>query len=265
VTNIEKEMMKRWKIQSSEEPGFHAVITPQNSDCKVVQIYRLNLPAGTSYTLETGPLEMHPVLISGEAKLCDHKLLHEDMIKFDSFYLPAEEKITIYAVSDCIFYIPAAKYEGIGTVLFRKFDPTLPIGDIHQIHGSGVGQREVMFTLAPQDSASRLICGLTWGGQGAWTSWPPHQHEKDLEEVYCYFDMPHPRFGFHISYLKSGEVEDIVTHTVTSGTMVQAPKGYHPTVASPSVRNTYLWALASFTPEQRSYDLAVLDPVFGEE
>ena len=75
---------------------------------------------------------------------------------------------------------------------------------------------------------------------GAWTSWPPHQHEKDLEEVYCYFDMPLPKFGFHISYLKSGEVEDIVTHTVHSGTMVQAPCGYHPTVASPGSRNAYL-------------------------
>ena len=83
-----------------------------------------------------------------------------------------------------------------------------------------------MFTLAPQDTASKLICGLTWSQEGAWTSWPPHQHEKDLEEVYCYFDMPSPKFGLHISYLKTGEVEDIVTHTVHSGTMVQAPVSY---------------------------------------
>ena len=114
------------------------------------------------------------------------------------------DKLTITAKEDCIFYIAGAKYEGIGEPHFRKFDITLPIGDVHQIHGEGVGQREVMFTLAPQDSASKLICGLTWSGEGAWTSWPPHQHEKDLEEVYCYFDMPLPKFGFHISYLKSG-------------------------------------------------------------
>jgi 5-deoxy-glucuronate isomerase len=93
-----------------------------------------------------------------------------------------------------------------------------------------------MMTLSDQDEASRLICGLTWSGGGAWTSWPPHQHEKDLEEVYCYFDMPLPHFGLHISYLNSGEVEDIVTHTVHTGTVVQAPVGYHPTVASPWTR-----------------------------
>ena len=80
--------------------------------------------------------------------------------------------------------------------------------------------------------------------------------------MYCYFDMPLPRFGFHISYLKSGEVEDIVTHTVHSGTMVQAPCGYHPTVASPGGRNAYLWVLAAFRHESRRYDLAINDPVF---
>ena len=71
--------------------------------------------------------------------------------------------------------------------------------------------------------------------------------------------MPLPHFGFHISYLKSGEVEDIVTHTVHSGTMVQAPRGYHPTVASPGIRNAYLWCLGAFRHSSRRYDLVNLD------
>ena len=91
------------------------------------------------------------------------------------------------------------------------------------------------------------------------------EKEKDLEEIYCYFDMDPPKFGLHISYLKSGEIEDIVTHTVTSGTMVQAPCGYHPTVASPGTKNTYLWVLAAFKPTSRSYDLAVLDPLYSKK
>ena len=65
--------------------------------------------------------------------------------------------------------------------------------------------------------SSRLLCGLTWGGNGSWTSWPPHQHEKDLEEVYCYFDMDAPKFGLHLSYLKSGEVEDVVAEQMLDG------------------------------------------------
>ena len=259
-----KERMEKWSVQSSDAEGFHKVITPDTCECQEAQMFRLNLQKGNSYTLESGELEMHPVLLSGKAKLSGHKELNQEMEKYDSCYIPGNDALTITAEEDCIFYIAAAKYEGIGEPHFRKFDPSLPIGDVHQIHGTGAGQREVMFTLAPQDSASRLICGLTWSGEGAWTSWPPHQHEKDLEEVYCYFDMPLPRFGFHVSYLKSGEVEDIVTHTVHSGTMVQAPCGYHPTVASPGGRNAYLWVLAAFKHESRRYDLAINDPVFDK-
>lgn len=261
--NLEnKERMEKWNFTSPTEEGFHEVIIPGKADCKAVYIYRLNLKAGDSHLLCSEDLEMNPVLISGNAKLSGNPVFNQDMLKFDSFYIPGNTKVKISSVDDCIFYIAGAKYEGIGNPSFRKFDITLPIGDIHQIHGQGVGQREVMFTLTPQTAASNLICGLTWGGEGAWTSWPPHQHEKDLEEAYCYFDMDEPKFGFHISYLKSGEVEDVVTHTVKSGSMVLAPCGYHPTVASPGTRNTYLWVLASFKPSSRSYDLAVLDPKY---
>lgn len=255
-----KEMMKGWAVQSPEEPGFHGVITPEKADCKHAQVYRLNLKEGASYTLHSGALEMHPVLINGAAELSDHQELKREMKKFDSFYIPGKETITITARKDSTFYIAAAIDEGYGKAFFREFDRSLPIGDIHQIHGSGVAKREVFMTLSDKDEASRLICGVTWGGAGAWTSWPPHQHEKDLEEVYCYMDMPLPHFGFHISYLKSGEVEDIVTHTVHSGTMVQAPCGYHPTVASPGIRNAYFWVLGAMRHSSRRYDLAIPDP-----
>ena len=64
------------------------------------------------------------------------------------------------------------------------------------------------------------IC-FSWttnGGNGAWTSWPPHEHEKDLEEVYCYFDMDDPHFGLHLSYVEPGDTHGVVAHTVKSGT-----------------------------------------------
>jgi 5-deoxy-glucuronate isomerase len=222
----------------------------------------LNLLRGERHEISTGSLEMHPVLIYGKAALSRNDDLPPSMDRFDSFYLPSHNTVTVEAVEDCVFFIGGAKCEGIGHVSFRKFDPTLPMGDIHQIHGHGAGSREVMFTLDPGTPASRLICGLTWSSDGAWTSWPPHQHEKDLEEVYCYFDMPEPHFGFHLSYLESGKIEDCITHVVRSGTMVQAPKGYHPTVASPGTKNAYLWILVSFTPKSRRYDLAVPDPAY---
>ena len=56
------------------------------------------------------------------------------------------------------------------------------------------------------------IC-FSWttnGGNGAWTNWPPHEHEKDLEEVYCYFDMDDPHFGLHLSYVEPGDTHGVV-------------------------------------------------------
>lgn len=265
MRNLEnKARMETWAVQSPDAPGFHAVITPDKCECQETQMYRLNLLKGQSYKLESGESELHPVLIQGAAKLSDHSCLDQTMKQFDAFYIPGNDAVTITALEDVIFYIAGAKYEGVGKPFFRSFDISQPVGDIHQIHGSGIGQREVMMTLSDKDEASRLICGLTWGGEGSWTSWPPHQHEKDLEEIYCYFDMPLPHFGFHISYLKTGEVEDIVTHTVHSGTFVQAPVGYHPTVASPGTRNTYLWCLGALRHSSRSYNLAVLDPALKD-
>lgn len=254
--------MDGWAVQSSEEPGFHAVVTPDKCACQETQIYRLNLRAGDTYTLNSEKLEMHPVLCEGQAKLSGNQELNGlQMEKYDSFYVPAETEVTITAEEDCFYYVAAAICEGYGKTFFRKFDANLPIGDLHQIHGEGAGRREVMFTLSPGDDASRLLCGFTWGGEGTWTSWPPHQHEHDLEEVYCYFDMPKPHFGFHVSYLNSGDVEEIKAYPVYTGSCVQAPCGYHPTAASPGTRNTYLWVLSSFSHEQRRYDLAVTDPV----
>lgn len=258
----DKERMEGWRVQSPDTWGFHEVVIPHEGGCQEAQIFRLNLKAGSSYTLESKVLELHAVLIEGNADLEGHTELSGAITTFDSFYMPGSQCITITATKDCFFYVAGAKCEGYGKPLRRKFDRTLPIGDIHQIHGSGRGQREVMFTLSPKDKASRLICGLTWGQDGGWTSWPPHQHEKDLEEVYCYFDMPAPGFGFHISYLKSGDAPGMVTHAVQTGTCVQAPCGYHPTVASPGTKNTYFWVLASFSQESRRYDLAVTDPAY---
>ena len=135
--------------------------------------------------------------------------------------------------------------------------------------GSGAHQRGACEFKESKRKTSDTAGGIcfSWttnGGNGAWTSWPPHEHEKDLEEVYCYFDMDDPHFGLHLSYVEPGDTHGVVAHTVKSGTMILAPRGYHPTVAAPGTRNTYLWVLAAHSHKSRRYDLAVLDPKRAE-
>lgn len=239
-----------WRVVSPEAEGFHRVIAPGLSDCRVVSIYRLNLRKGHRYTLASGKEEMNTLLVKGAAR-AEGEGLDGEMAELDSFYIPGGSSVQLTAREDVSFYIGAAPCEGVGKAFFRRYEPELPLGEIHQVHGSGSGRREVFFTLNPEVPASPLICGFSESTDGGWTSWPPHQHENDLEEVYCYFGMPAPQFGLHIAYAQSGRPEDMAVHPVRDGVMVLAPRGYHSTVASPGTRNRYFWVLASFSQAQR--------------
>lgn len=255
--------LSNWKITSPSEKGFFEVVAPGKNDCRALYFYRLNLNRGDKFTLNSGKQELNTALIRGRADL-KSEYFNESMVKLDSFYLPGNSEAKLTAVEDCTFYIGGAICEGKGSPFFREFQKDLPLGEIRQIHGQGPGEREVFMTLNPEAPASRLICGYTWGKPGGWTSWPPHQHEKHLEEIYCYFDMPDESCGFHLSYLEPGKIGSSHFHAVKDGDVVLAPRGYHPTVASPKTKNTYFWILAAFTPESRRYDLAEADPFLND-
>ena len=249
-----------WKYTSPEEEGFHEVVGPENSACKITWIFRLNLSKGNQHTLKNEKMELNAAVIEGSIGLAGVSGENE-LNKFDSFYLPGGEEVTIIAREDSTIFIGGSFYEGKGKFFVRKYDLSLPLGDIHQIHGKPPYQREVFLTVASQDEGSRLICGITYGEPGAWTSWPPHQDSADLEEVYCYFDIPKPQSAFHFLSRKPGEFEAV--HPVSTGDCVIVPEGYHPTCGMPGVRSCYFWVMAAHKAESRRYDLAVNDPNFG--
>jgi len=245
-----------WKYVSPTEPGFHAVITPETSNLKATWIYRLNLGAGESYRLASDEKEMNAGCVAGEGAVI-HGSEKFEFTKLDSFYLPGGEEADIIAVDNVILYIGASFFEGTGSFFFRRFDPNLPLGEVHQVHGEPPFEREVFMTLNQETPASRMINGFTWGNYGAWTSWPPHQHTADLEEVYCYYDLPEPRFALHLSSRVPGIIEAV--HPVSSGDCVVVPEGYHPTVGAPGCRSSYFWVMSAHSQKSRRYDLAKAD------
>lgn len=260
--NCSAEDPRRWKYSSPAAEGLHAVVRPGASDCREAWVYRLNLPRGGRTTLGHADLELSAVVVSGSARLRRDGERHE-LARFDSFYLPAGVEVALEATQDLFLYVGGAVYEGTGEFFTRRCDLALPLGAWHQIHGKPPYEREVFMTLDQDTPASRLITGLTWGRNGGWTSWPPHQHEADLEEVYCYFDLPAPQFGLHLSYRKAGVPEAV--HVVSTGDCVIAPCGYHPTVGIPGMVNSYFWVLAARSHASRRYDLAVADPSYAEK
>jgi len=248
---------QNWKFTSPSARGFHAVVSPQNSGCREAWVFRLNLPAGETTMLRSDTLEMSAVVVSGRMSLAKDRG-EQELGRFDSFYLPAGCEVRVRALDDLFLYAGGAVYEGVGEFFTRRCDLSQPLGSWHQVHGVPPYEREVFMTLDPGTPASRLITGLTWGRNGGWTSWPPHQHEADLEEVYCYFDLEPPRFGLHLSYREPGLPEAV--HLVSTGDCMIAPRGYHPTVGIPGALNSYFWVLAARSRASRRYDLAVEDP-----
>jgi 5-deoxy-glucuronate isomerase len=248
---------QHWKFTSPSSEGLHTVVSPGSSECSEAWIFRPNLPLGHVAVLQNEDLEMSAVVVSGAMTLTRGGERHQ-LGRFDSFYLPAGCEVSVRARQDLFLYAGGAAYEGVGQFLTRRCDLTQPLGAWHQVHGKPPYEREVFMTLDQATPASRLITGLTWGRDGAWTSWPPHQHEADLEEVYCYFDLEPPQFGLHLSYREAGLPEAV--HLVSTGDCVIAPRGYHPTVAIPGRANSYFWVLAARSRESRRYDLAVADP-----
>jgi 5-deoxy-glucuronate isomerase len=248
-----------WKYVSPDSEGLHKVVTGKNSSCKSLNLFRLNLSSGSSYTLMDQSLEMSAGIISGRITMKTEGNSYA-LNALDSFYIPAKTSADITAEEDTVIYIGAAVYEGEGEVYVLKYDANLPDEKIRQVHGKEPYRRDVFMTLGPHIPASRLITGFTWSDNGAWSSWPPHQHTKDLDECYCYFDMDPPKFGLHLSYRESGKPE--TAHIVSTGDFIVCPEGYHPTVATPGIRNSYFWVLAAHSIPSRRYDLAVNDPAY---
>ena len=254
--------LRQMHAVSPQARGLHAVITPATHPCHVSHLLRLNLGAGETFLLETGELEMNAALICGRARVAG--ALEAQMGRLDSFYLPGGSALSIKAGEEgCSFYIGAAPCDGVGKAFLRPFVPQSAGGAFWDVHGTGAGRRDVFFTLDEATPASRLICGLTWGGDGAWTSWPPHQHERDLEESYCYFDMDPPQCGLHLSYPTDEPFAAARVDVVSSGHYLLVAGGYHPTVATPGTRNAYFWVLCAHSHAQRSYGLAKTDPALA--
>ncbi len=109
-------------------------------------------------------------------------------------------------------------------------------------------QRRIYNMLGGNVQASRLLAGFTVGTPGAWTSWPPHEHNDSKEEFYLFFDMPTTAFSTQFVFT-SVDAPELVS-PVRDGDCVAIPWGYHPTAAAPGYSTVFMWCMAAFDPEK---------------
>jgi 5-deoxy-glucuronate isomerase len=183
--------------------------------------------------------------------------------KYDSMYIPRDSRIEVKTGSSvdlAEFSCDVSKKYPLKVVLFADVvkDPGLRFET-----GSAGSSRKLNMLLAKNVEAGRLIAGLTHSAPGNWTSWPPHEHAKMLEELYVYVDMPHPAYGIQLVY-NDTEYPELVT-IVREGDAVLMPSGYHPNVSVPEHSIGFLWAMAAHREgEDRQFGVVNVQPDFNQ-
>jgi 5-deoxy-glucuronate isomerase len=241
--------------------GRRISVHPGNSTMRHLAYGRIILNASTSAeAFSTADRETGLIVLSGEATV---KVGKSEMHlgQYDAIYIPRDSSVEIKTSSKvdiAEFSSDVVKHYPLQIVRFAEIsrDPGLKFGT-----GGPGCMRQLHMLLAKNIDAGRLVAGFTYSDAGNWTSWPPHEHAKMLEELYVYFDMPDPAFGIQLVYNDTRQPE-LVT-VVRDGDAVLMPSGYHPNVSVPGHRICFLWAMAAHREvEDRQFGVVNVQPGF---
>ena len=243
--------------------GRKISVSPSNSTNQHLSYGRIILNRSTpSASFENGDHETGLIVLSGEAtvKTGGQEIA---LAQYDSVYVPRDSKIevsTASAVDIAEFSSDVARRYPLQIVRFAELsqDPGLKFTT-----GSASSQRHLHMLLAKNVEAGRLVAGFTYSEPGNWTSWPPHEHAKMLEEMYVFFDMPAPAYAIQLVY-NNTEYPELVT-VVRDGDAVLMPSGFHPNVSVPNHRVCFLWAMAAHREvEDRQFGVVNVQPGFDQ-
>lgn len=172
------------------------------------------------------------------------------------------DRADVFSGAATALYVPAGtplevgSEAGVEVALLQA--PAEPGGEAYLVtpgqvrqeaRGDGAFGREVHTILDAGRPAQRLLVGETFNQPGAWSSYPPHKHDRHdpprearLQELYHFRLQPSQGFGLQRIYSPERGVDQVMA--VHDRDSVLIPFGYHPVVAAPGYRLYYLWALA---------------------
>ncbi len=228
---------------TDKQIGRHVSVTPGNSSMKHLSYGRIILNAEKpAESFSTGDRETGLIILFGNA-IVTTEAKEVTLGQYDAIYIPRDSSVKIATTSSvdiAEFSAEVSQHYPFQVVRFSQVgnDPGLKF----TTGGSG-SSRKLHMLLAKNVEAGRLVAGFTISEPGNWTSWPPHEHAKTLEEMYVYFGMPDPAFGIQLVYNHT-DYPEVVT-VVRDGDAVLMPSGYHPNVSVPGHRICFLWAMAA--------------------
>jgi 5-deoxy-glucuronate isomerase len=183
--------------------------------------------------------------------------------QYDGIYIPRDSTVNIRTETNVDFAEFSADVEHLYPLQIARYDEYSKDPGLKFSTGGLGSTRHLNMVLAKNIQAGRLVAGFTRSEPGNWTSWPPHEHTKMLEEMYVYFDMPAPAYGIQLVYGDT-EYPELVT-VVRDGDAVLMPSGYHPNVSIPGHRIAFLWAMAAHREvEDRQFGVVNVQPEFNQ-
>ena len=256
-------MANAWLFRGTQRvQGRERIIHQQNSGLEYLRYGRIALGrGGGSVEVESRDEELGFVCLAGKGTIRTEGQAFS-LGKYDALYLPRDSRCTVssgepFDVAEMA--APAAKRYA---VQFVRFEEVLNNPKLVNKAGFEPYARTIHTLIGEANvQAARLLAGVTFSKDGNWTSWPPHDHTKEKEEIYLYTDMPAPNFSLHLNYTDYRDMEMVVP--VWDGDAVAIKKGYHYNVASPGTTTRFLWMMAAVREEQdRVFTQVTVQPEF---
>src|SRR5579872_92325 len=241
--------------------GRKVVITPENSSMQHLCYARIKLDAATpEVNFNTRSHETALICLSGEAEIAvgNNKFT---LAKYDAAYIPKASQVQVRGKSADLAEFSAG-VDGEYPLQIVRYADVQQDKSLHFVAGGPATTRSLNILVGKNVQAGRVLLGFTVSDPGNWTSWPPHEHARMLEEMYVYIEMPPPGFGVQFVYTDTQE-PDLVT-VVREGDAVLMPSGYHPNVSVPGHRIGFIWAMAAHREvEDRQFGVVNIQPEFS--
>lgn len=248
---------------TNKHKGRKISISPQNSSMKHLEYGRIILDAeAPTAEFEAGAREIGLICLSGECSI-DVDGETNEIRQYDSIYIPRDSRVKVSTSSAVDLAECSAEVDNKYPLSVVRYDDVKGNSSLSFDTGGDANRRRVNITLGKNIEAGRILAGFTTSEPGHWTSFPPHEHAKMLEELYVYYDMPAPAFGIQLVYSNTDEPEFV--GVVRDGDAVVMAEGFHPNVSVPGHPINFVWMMAAHREiEDRQFGVVNVQPGFDK-
>ena len=244
--------------------GRRTSVAPGATASRYLHYGRITLGADDApISFENGEQETGLICLNGAARVSAGGESFE-LSRYDAVYIPRDSTIEVQTngAEGCDLAEVSAPVSQRYPVKFVSYSEVRQNPKLHLIAGKPPAERDLNVLIGANVDAGRIMAGVTFSTPGNWTSWPPHEHSRMLEEAYLFIDMPSPSFGVQFVYTNPESPE--LVQVVREGDCVLMPQGYHPNVAAPGGQINFLWMMAAIKEgEDRQYGVVNVQPEYA--